>query len=296
MTDAPTISVIMSVYNGERYVARALFSILAQSFSDFEVIVVDDGSGDATADIVTSIRDDRIRLVRQENSGITKSLNRAILLARGKWVARHDADDFSIFNRFEVQLRYLDQHPDVGILGSNCFIQPERVGVVNEIYDYPQNHEEIMAVFTTYNPIVHGAIMIDRALLLANGGYNEKYRYVQDYELWSRLLMQTRTANLQTPLYVRSIHHGTSQQLVDKEPIFNEIRDNFITRYETAVDPSRFRNIESISLYPAVTLRGSWNRSLRTTLEKISREARRHGMPWLGTRLHSLLYYPWSIS
>jgi glycosyltransferase involved in cell wall biosynthesis len=260
------------------------------------MIVVDDGSKDATADIVASVRDDRIKFVRQENSGLTRSLNRAIALARGNWVARHDADDFSIFNRFETQLRYLNQHPEVGILGSSCFIQPERFGVVNEIYDYPQAHEEILAAFATYNPIVHGSTMIARTLLLANGGYNEKYRYVQDYELWSRLLMQTRAANLQTPLYVRSIHQETSQHKVNKEPIFNEIRDNFIARYGTAGDSSWFRKIESISLYPAITLRGSWNRSLRTSLRKISQERRRHGMSWLGARLLSLLYYPWGLS
>ena len=286
----------MSVYNGARYIARALFSILVQSFSDFEVIIIDDGSSDATADIIASIHDDRIKFIRQENSGLTKSLNKAIALAQGNWIARHDSDDFSIFDRFETQMRYLGQHPEVGILGSSCFIQPDRIGVINEIYNYPQDHEEILAAFTTYNPIVHGSTMIDRALLLANGGYNEKYRYVQDYELWSRLLMQTRIANLPTPLYVRTIHHGTSERQVDKEPIFNEIRNSFFACYGTVGNPSRFRNIQSISLYPAITLRDSWNRSLRTTLRKISQVGHRHGKSWFGTWLHSWLYYPWSFS
>ena len=209
--NSPVISLIMSVYNGEKYIARALMSLLAQTFDNFEVILVDDGSTDATANIVRSIRDGRIKYIEQSNSGLTKSLNKALSIATGKWIARHDADDFSISTRFERQLAFLNKNPNIGLLGSSCFIQPERLGMINEIYMYPERYEEILAVFTTYNPFVHGSMLIDRELLLASGGYNEQYRYVQDYELWSRIILKTQAYNLKTPLYVRSIHQSASQ-------------------------------------------------------------------------------------
>ena len=296
--NSPVISLIMSVYNGEKYIARALMSLLAQTFDNFEVILVDDGSTDATANIVRSIRDGRIKYIEQSNSGLTKSLNKALSIATGKWIARHDADDFSISTRFERQLAFLNKNPNIGLLGSSCFIQPERIGMINEIYMYPERYEEILAVFTTYNPFVHGSMLIDRELLLASGGYNEQYRYVQDYELWSRIILKTQAYNLKTPLYVRSIHQSASQVQIRKEPIFEEINNKFKELNADCYSPNAccFKEIGSISLYPAVTLRESWNKSIRYSYYRMSVESRKQGLPWLRMWLQSLIYYPWSVS
>ena len=292
-TNTPLVSVIMSVYNGEKYINRALLSIIAQTFVDFEVIIIDDGSTDSTPELIHSILDDRIILVRQDNCGLTKSLNRALRMSRGKWIARHDADDFSISTRFEKQITYLENHLDVGMLGSSCFIQPERHGIVNEIYDYPESYLEIVAAFTTYNPFVHGSMIIDKNLLLEHGGYNENYRYVQDYELWSRLLCITTANNLSTPLYVRSVHKETSQNMIDKEPIFNEIRDNYVkTQKPFGVGNSDpIRQIQSISVYPGVT--NSLNKSLAETYYNMSRLSKSLKLPWIKMRINSVMYHPW---
>ena len=296
---SPAISVIMSVYNGEKYIGRALMSLLAQTFDDFEIILVNDGSSDATANIIHSIRDNRIKYIEQSNAGLPKSLNKALTIATGKWIARHDADDFSISTRFEQQLAFLSSNPQIGLLGSSCFIQPPRhLGIINEMYFYPERYEELLSVFTTYNPFVHGSILIDRELLMSNGGYNEEYRYVQDYELWSRIILKTQAHNLKTPLYVRTIHQTASQIQVNKEPIFKEISNKFkrMNSEHYRPDASCFREITSQSIYPAVTLRQSWNQSIRYSYYRMSVESRKQGLPWLRTWLQSFIYYPWSVS
>jgi glycosyltransferase involved in cell wall biosynthesis len=294
---SPVISVIMAVYNGERHVARALMSILAQTFTNFEVIIVDDGSKDNTFRIINSIKDRRITLIQHDNVGLTKSLNEALFIARGKWIARHDADDFSISTRFEDQINFLERNPDVGLLGSNCFIQPEKHGIVNEVYVYPEQYSQILAAFASFNPFVHGSMVIDKRLLIDHGGYNESYRYVQDYELWSRLILHTHAHNLPTPLYVRTVHNDCSESTVEKQSIFNEIRDNYL-RANRQHFTSKYipcKSIQSISIYPAITLRNSWNKSISKSYYRMSNELKKHNLPWIGMRMQSVIHFPWSF-
>lgn len=293
---SPHISVLMSVYNGERYILRAIMSILAQTYADFELILIDDGSTDGTAELVNKIQDDRLKFYRQENAGLTKTLNKALSLAKGRLIARHDADDFSIVTRFKRQVDFLDKNSDVGLLGSSCFIQPERHGIVDEVYDYPEMHDDIVDAFAFYNPFVHGSMMIRRDLLEASGGYDEEYRYVQDYELWSRLLPETKAHNLSTPLYVRSVHAQTSQMGVDKQPIFDSIRARYVKKNSLNIsDCYARREIQSCSLYPIVTIKGGWNRSLADTYFSMSRYFKQSGLPNMNMQGQAILHCPWAV-
>jgi glycosyltransferase involved in cell wall biosynthesis len=119
MGSKPKISVLMSVYNGEKYLKEAVDSILNQTFSDFEFIVINDHSTDSTSEILFSYKDSRLKIIENdENIGITKSLNKGLRLVSGKYTARMDADDISFNNRLEKQLQYLEDNPDVGVLGT----------------------------------------------------------------------------------------------------------------------------------------------------------------------------------
>jgi len=299
LTDRPDISVIMPVFNGERYVARAVLSILVQTYENFEVILIDDGSTDRTADIIASIKDPRLKFFKQKNMGLTKSLNRALSMAKGKWIARHDADDFSIRTRFVQQINYLQNHPTIGLLGTSCFIQPEKYGIINEIYHFPVKYKDILNAFPEFNPFVHGSMMIKKKLLEDHGGYNEGYRYVQDYELWSRLLRKTEARNLAAPLYVRTIHEAASEVCVGKEPIFNEIRDNYLNRQGSEMSVEKHRGfvkpLKKTSFYPIITRANNWNRDIADSLYRMSCSARNHGVPWCGLWLQSKLYWPWNF-
>ena len=290
----PGISVLMSVYNGETYIARAIVSLLVQTYENFELILIDDGSSDNTAHIVKQIKDDRIRFFQQENLGLTITLNKALALSKGRYIARHDADDFSICSRFEKQMNFLQKNSQIGLLGSSCFIQPEKHSIINEVYDYPSTQEDIIQAFKTYNPFVHGSMMIRRELLEACGGYNENYRYVQDYELWSRLLPKTQVHNLSEPLYVRSVHPQASQVNVDKSPIFDEIRTDYLLNNPQKQN-CETRQILSKSLYPMVTRTGGWNRSIGATFSRMALESKKHGLPWFGLIGQAFMYSPFRL-
>jgi glycosyltransferase involved in cell wall biosynthesis len=286
----------MSVYNGAGYVHRALASLLAQTFQNFEVIVVDDGSSDNSLEIMRRFKDGRLTIVEQGNAGLTRSLNRALGMASGRWIARHDADDFSLCTRFESQVAYLEQHSEVRMLGTNCLIQPESHGIINEMYLYPEMHDEIVAAFASYNPFVHGSMMVDRHLLLENGGYNEQYRYVQDYELWSRLLPQTRVHNLSIPLYVRTVHSQSSQLQVDKQPIFEEIRETYLQKGGVHAQPASLKQIQSVGIYPIPFIHSEVNRLIAASFRRMGATSRENGLPWVKMVLQSLVYCPFPVT
>lgn len=181
------------------------------------------------------------------------------------------------------------------MLGSSCFIQPERHGIINEVYKYPETHCDIVAAFCSYNPFVHGSMVIRRDLIEEQGGYNETYRYVQDYELWSRILGKTKSHNLSEPLYVRSVHQQASETLVDKEPIFKEIRDTYIANCAEEVlfeGDEKVPIIKSKSLYPWITLKEGWNKSIAKTYFRMSLEARKQNLPWGRLFVQSFFHSP----
>ncbi len=293
----PEISILMSVFNGEQYILRALLSLLVQTYGNFELILIDDGSTDHTADMIRRIHDPRIRFYQQDNMGLTKSLNRALGMASGKWIARHDADDFSIHTRLADQLAFLDSHPHVGLLGTSCFIQPERHGIINEVYKYPEAHHDIVKAFSSYNPFVHGSMIISRKLMETAGGYGEECTYVQDYELWSRLLPETCAGNFAEPLYVRTVHSGTSQMTIDKTALSEKIRDRYNKSLasDCRLSDTSLPEIEAISFYPVFTAGNGWNRSIARTFDKMARAAHKQNLPWFSLSVQSFLYCPWFL-
>jgi GT2 family glycosyltransferase len=197
---APTLSVAMSVYNGERFLEEAINSILAQTFGDFEFLVLDDGSTDGTADIIRgyAAQDHRVRPIIRENRGLVVSLNQLLAEARAPIVARMDADDNAATERFATQLAFLADHPDHGVVG--CWSQdmdengaPYRAGG----RDHPVTHEELLDNIRHGGPLLcHPSVMYRRDLVLAAGGYHAAFRHCEDLDLWLRLASATRIANI----------------------------------------------------------------------------------------------------
>lgn len=187
----PKVSVLMSVYDGERYLRQSVESILNQTLSDLEFIIVDDASEDGTWEILTAYagRDSRIVLVHnKENIGLTRSLNKGLALACGEYVARHDADDVSFHDRLEKQVDWIDHHPEVVLVSSNVrFIDSEGryLGQSRRTGD-----PDLVAWYLLfYNYVAgHSVVMFRRKPVLDLGGYSESYHYSQDHELWLRLV------------------------------------------------------------------------------------------------------------
>ena len=192
----------MSVYNGERYLREAVDSILAQTYENFEFVIVDDGSTDETAAIIGSYGDQRIRLVQNEcNVGLPRSLNRGLAVARGTYIARQDADDVSLPERLATEAAYLDSHPEVGLVGSTTgFMRADG----RFAYVFPNPISDLAAKWTmlSHNAFSHTSVMFRSSLLERSGGYPEapEYTYCEDYDLWSRIAQHARVANLEVPL------------------------------------------------------------------------------------------------
>ncbi len=202
----PSVSVLMSVYNGEHYLQEAVESVLQQTYTDYEFIIIDDGSKDRTWELLNSFNDPRIRLVRNEkNIGLTQSLNKGIQMSRGDYLARQDADDISTSERLALQMRFLEEHPGVGVLGTwIAYIDKkgERMG----IWATPGSPLLISWSLLFGNCIAHPSVIMRRSLLQQGMRYRPEFPYAQDYDLWVRLNTKTQLANLTDVLYWRRIH------------------------------------------------------------------------------------------
>jgi hypothetical protein len=203
----------MSVHNGERYLREAVESILGQSFSDLEFIILDDGSTDSTWEILSSYGDPRIGLVRNEkNIGLTLSLNKGLALARGKYVARMDADDISLPHRLEMQVDFLERHPHIGVLGTAVQYM-DSSGNLADVQRFPERHNIIRWSLCFYNPVPHPTVMVRRRLMEQVRGYEPDIRTAQDYDLLQRLSSVTRLANLSEVLLYLRKHNASITHL-----------------------------------------------------------------------------------
>jgi len=196
----PKVSVVMSVFNGEKYLREAMDSILTQTFTDFEFIIINDGSTDRTREILESYVDPRIRLYHQQNMGLTKSLNKGLSFAKGDYLARQDGDDISYPERLSYQVNFLDSNKNIGLIGTFAsFINSK--GEEFNIWKPPWEHEGIKKHLMITNCFCHGSVMFRKDCLDTVGYYREKFKYSQDYDLWIRISEQYRVANINEILY-----------------------------------------------------------------------------------------------
>lgn len=218
----PKLSVIMSVYNDEIYVCEAIESILNQDFKDFEFIIINDGSTDDTLNKINdyATQDNRIIVIDQSNTGLTKSLNKAIKISRGIFIARMDSDDISIKNRFSFQIKFLESNQDYALIGSNV-IKIDKNGNEIEKNKTLYSYEDIYNRFKIANCIAHGSVMFNKKLLGDTLKYDEGFKYSQDYKLWTKIANKYKIANSKEYLYLLRIHNSSiSKQKVEQQSIY----------------------------------------------------------------------------
>lgn len=190
----------MSVFNGERYLRKAVDSILHQTFKDFEFIIINDGSTDGSREIIESYNDDRIVLIQQDNAGLTRALNKGLSLARGKYIARMDADDISLPRRLEKQIQFLEENTGVGLISCH-FYEIDSGGDRINLCQLPVKNEDIQKSLLVCNQFCHGAAVFKSECIRTIGMYREFFRFSQDFDLWLRIAEKFKCANLNTPLY-----------------------------------------------------------------------------------------------
>lgn len=204
------VSVILPAYNAGPYITDAVKSILEQTFTNFELIIVNDCSTDNTEQEILKFNDPRIRYYKNEqNLGLILTLNKLIALAQGKYLARMDADDISINTRLEKQVNFLEQNPDIGIV--SCGFQ--NFGNNNESVYYKQHDDDIKLKLLYKTEVCHAAALIRTSLAKQHTPfYNIDYKHAEDYELWARMTLYTRFYNLQEILYkVRIVSTSVSR-------------------------------------------------------------------------------------
>ncbi|MEO7775015.1 MAG: glycosyltransferase family 2 protein [Steroidobacteraceae bacterium] len=186
-SDTPRVSVVMAVYNGAHWLPGSLASVLDQDFRDFELVVVDDCSTDASPQMLQQHPDPRIVYLRNEhNLGQTASLNKGLLAARAPLIARIDADDLWLPGKLAKQVEFLDSHPDIAVLGTwatRIDLESRSLGPHNS----PVSHAQVQARLLRGVPVCHVSVVMRRAAVLAAGSYPENYRFAADFALWSTL-------------------------------------------------------------------------------------------------------------
>lgn len=204
----PLVSVLMTVYNSERYIARAIGSVLAQTLGDIELIVMDDGSTDSTPQVLAECQraDARVVVKTCPHRGIVPSLNQGLEICRGRYIARLDADDFCLPRRLEIQTGFMEKHPKLVLLGSSVLLVDEN-GHFQRLSIPPLNDSEIRVALLLDNPFSHSAVMLRASTLKKNMlAYDPQYDHAEDYDLWSRMLEFGEGGNLLEPSAARRIH------------------------------------------------------------------------------------------
>jgi len=199
----PTVSVLLPVYNAEPYLRAAVESVLSQTFVDYELLAFDDGSTDGSLAILREYeaKDSRVRIFSRDNRGLVPTLNELIVLARGRYLARMDADDISRPQRFEKQVMFLDSNPDYVLIGGWV----ERMSAAGQpigVYRSPCSHEKIDADHLRgHLSICHASTMFRPAAVIKAGCYRDEFRDAEDLDLWLRLAEIGRIANLPEVVY-----------------------------------------------------------------------------------------------
>ena len=212
MPRRPLVTVLLSTYNDLRFLPEAVDSILAQTLADFEFLVIDDDSTDGTREYLERLRDKRVRVVRNaSNHGLTRSLNRGLSAAAGKFVARMDADDVAMPDRLARQVEFLRAHPEVGVVGSSRLLVDERGEFVAQASAVTDDLS-IRWKCLLGNPFAHPTVILRLDVIDEHRlRYDEAFRTAQDYELWTRLLPLTRGANIAEPLLKYRLRDGVSR-------------------------------------------------------------------------------------
>lgn len=210
LDESPQVTVVITTYNEEDYIEDALDSLLKQTYSNFEVVIIDDGSEDRTKEILAEYEDIKnIKIIYLEHVGRSSALNTAINEARGEYIAIVDPDDISKEKRLEMQARYLDQHPDVGIVGS-AYIAQNEMRSESYVREYPTDDTDIRHAMAKYIPIAHSSMMARRKALIEAGLYDGTRHAIVDLDLMIRVAQSYKVANLSKPLITRSIREDSS--------------------------------------------------------------------------------------
>lgn len=270
---SPSVSVVLPVRDGERFLRDAIESVLTQTLSDLELIVVDDGSEDGTSRVLAGVADPRLRLLSRSREGLVPALRAGIAEARADYVARMDADDVSEPERLRRQIEVLERRPRVGMVATwTIVIDGHGRELRREVL--PAEHVDLARRLLLRNPFQHGSVLLRRDALAAAGGYRADYGANEDYDLWRRLARSWELACVPDTLYRYRVHsravtHTDPKRVALRERLRDELwREYDGGSYEVSATVARARVAEP-----------DLRRDLEADQRALAREALRRGRP-----------------
>lgn len=212
MNQTPAVSIILPVYNAGKFLKATIQSVLAQTFTDFELIIINDGSTDLSEEIIQKFTDPRIIYLYQNNQGLGQTLANALQMARGNLIARQDADDIALPTRLEKQIEFMRNHPEIVLLGTWADIIDENDQLQPYVHQHPVDHHTLKLDLVFNNPFVHSSVVFRYREVNELGGYSKRRNFLEDFDLWSRLSHRYQVANLpETLLLYREVASGISK-------------------------------------------------------------------------------------
>jgi len=279
----PTISVIMPVYNAEKFLDESIQSIINQTFRDFEFIIINDSSKDNSLKIIKSHNDYRIKLINnKKNLGLQKSLNKGLKIAKGKYITRMDADDISLPNRFRIQLNFLEKNPSIFLIGSSVVVIDEKENKIGIFRKY-DNFKKLKKKLLRSNTIIHPSIMFRNTRKIF---YREKFKSSEDYDLYLRILSSgKRITNLPNFLLkYRISKYSFVSTMPNQEFFFQKAKEFYWQRikkgvddYENLIPPLREQknsNFDKVNLYTKILVEFQDNqmKKVRKDIKKFFKE------------------------
>lgn len=308
----PLVSILLPVYNAAEFVKASVESILAQTFRHFEVIIINDGSTDDSLAIIESISDSRIKIFTQLNAGIAAALNKGIVLAKGKYIARQDADDISLPQRLEKQVKFLEENSSYGLVGGQAEIIDRSGKPANRFLKHAATNGKLQYDLLWNTPFVHPSLMIRKECFEKEGGFYTGKELFEDYDMWSRIALHYKLANIpEILLQYRELSTGLSFTTSNSsERVINQRRKNISTRFPSldkeivgglALSGIRRTRISSLSQLKRVykTIIAYFESSDATSAELAEIRAnlaeRMHAFRWTTGENKNAFYYPGRI-
>lgn len=227
----PMITILMPAFNARKYIRAAIESVLQQSFTAFELVIVNDGSTDDTKEIVETFTDPRIRLLNQTHGGVSRALNTGLAVAKGKYIARFDADDICYADRLEKQFVFLEMNPSYVIVGSDAEYMMENGEYLFHFSCIGHEHDALLDKLYFYCPFIHSSVMYLKEAVLKAGGYSPAAHNFEDYLLWTQLAQYGKLYNL--PETLIRIRFNPASVTIDEKwrgQRFRELKRNAIKR------------------------------------------------------------------
>ncbi len=244
--NSPTVSVVMSVYNGSRYLHESIASILNQTFKDLEFIIINDGSTDDSEAIIKTFKDERIVYIPNEkNLGLIDSLNKGLVAAKGKYIARMDADDVSLPDRLALQVKEFENNPDAIVIGCDYFsLTGSKLKHIKN-----KNNSDYQKSVLLFSPcFCHPTVMMKNSFNERNVFYNKNYVHAEDYKLWTELSSFGSFLNVAQPLLKYRSHASqvSNQNNVAQLEISKKIREEYCHKLKFSLSPGQFETLNVI--------------------------------------------------